>query len=302
MSPSSTREFRAGEILDRYRLDRLVAQSGMASIFRATDTRTGAQVAIKFPKHSATNDRSSVDHLRHETRITRKLNHPGIVKVIANDGGQDAYLVMEWLDGCSLRKILGECPILAPERAIRISLALCDTLAHVHDCGVAHCDLKPENVIVDSEDDIKLIDFGIATDLKAKWWKQRRTGAESGSPDYMSPERAQGRRGDIRADIYSLGVMLFEMLTGEVPFSGIEPSTALNLRRFVDPPAVTEINPNISKLLEQAVSRAMARGKVNRHVDIRMLRRDLSEALSEEPVGHAVRTNREPVACDQSAA
>ncbi len=257
----------------------------MATIFRATDVRSGLPVAVKFPKSS---DRRALDRFQFEMEITTRFDHPGLVKALPNAAAARRYLVMEWLDGQSLRRILETCGTLAPERAVRVTLALCDALDYIHSRGIVHCDLKPENVIVDSADNAKLIDFGIAVDRRASWWRQRPRGRVSGSPDYMSPERMKGRSGDARSDIYSLGIVLFEMLTGEVPFSGIDARSAMELRASVDAPRLREISPSLSKRLETIVARAVERDKSNRYQSALLLKAELCEVRSEEFVPQAV--------------
>jgi eukaryotic-like serine/threonine-protein kinase len=273
------------EMLDHYVLERPLASGGMASVFRATDTRAGLPVAIKFPKSS---DRRALRHFQLEVEITTRFSHPGLVKALPNPGARGRYLVLEWLEGQPLRRMLETGGTLAPERAIRVSLALCDTLDYIHGHGIAHCDLKPENVIVDSAGGVKLIDFGIAVDLRTNWWNREQSGFGSGSPDYMSPERVKGKRGDAQSDIYSLGIMLFEMLTGEVPFSGTEAGSAMNLRASIDAPLLGEVAPNLSKRLEAIVGRAVARQKRDRYPSASLLKTDLAEALAEECAAPAV--------------
>ena len=271
-------------MVDQYRLERLVAWGGMASIFRAIDTKSGQTVALKIP-HAR--DRRALEQCRLESEILARCGHPHLVrKLPATETNRD-YLVLEWLDGRPLRSVLDECGFLAAEHAIRISLAICDALEHLHGCGVVHCDLKPENVMVSPEGNIKLIDFATAADLNAKWWRWGRMNREGGSPDYASPDRAAGKRAGPHADLYSLGVVLFEMLTGELPFSGVDPHTAMTLRLSLDAPGVRELNPHLSERLEGIVARALARNRVERYLTVRAMRADLAKALSEESVASA---------------
>src|SRR5712691_2866418 len=155
-------EFHPGDKLDHYRIDGLVARSGMASIFRGTDERDGRAVAIKVPHEEMEADPVLFDRFKREEDIGKKLDHPGVVKVLDDEERSRRYMVLEWVDGRLLRQILNEQKKLSPERAIKITLALCKALDYIHSEGVVHRDLKPENIMIDKDDHVKLIDFGIA--------------------------------------------------------------------------------------------------------------------------------------------
>jgi serine/threonine protein kinase len=282
MSPLMTTSLRPGNLLDHYHLECLVASGGMASIFRATDTKTGRPVAVKVPHPDKVGKGLVLDRFRSEIEICRKIDHPGVVKVLPNHGRGGRYAVMEWAEGKRLREIIDERWDLPIERAVRITLAICDALEYVHAHGVVHRDLKPENVMVDAEDNIKLLDFGIARETRMNLWTRMMREEAMGTPGYVSPEQIKRKRADARGDIYSLGIMLFEMLTGEVPFSGLDPLTAMNLRLLVDAPSPCEINPAISPRLESIVHRALERDPVNRYAGARKFASDLSAELAEE--------------------
>jgi serine/threonine protein kinase len=151
-----------GDQLDHYRIESLVARSGMASIFKGVDTRTGRPVAIKAPHPEMEADPALFDRFRREADIGRKLDHPAVMKVFRDEDRSREYIVMEWVDGRLLRKILAEQGKLPAERAVRIAMGIAGALDYIHKAGVVHRDLKPENIIVGPDDSIKLIDFGIA--------------------------------------------------------------------------------------------------------------------------------------------
>jgi serine/threonine-protein kinase len=264
-----------GDILDHYRIESLVARSGMASIFRATDLNTNQPVAIKVPHPEMESDPVLFDRFQREAEIGQKMDHPGVMKVFNGEKRSQQYMVMEWVDGRLLRQILAGQGKLPIERAVRITIETCDALDYIHKHGVVHRDLKPENIMVDQEDQIKLIDFGIAGLAGARRLTFSKLSNVLGTPDYISPEQVKGKRGDARTDIYTLGVMLYEMLTGKVPFSGNNPFAIMNDRLLNNPVPPRELNPEISPELQEIVYRAMERDPKNRYGSAREFAHDL---------------------------
>ncbi len=265
-----------GDVLDYYRIDELAARGGMASVYKATDLRTGAQVALKVPLPEAESDVVFFDRFQREAEIGRELDHPGVVKVLPREKQRRVYMVMEWVEGRLLRSILHEEVTLAPDRAVRIALAICDALEYIHSQGIVHRDLKPENVMVDEDDQIKLIDFGIAGKARARRLTFGRLSQTIGTVDYISPEQVKGKRGDARSDIYALGVMLYEMVSGQSPFLAANPFAAMNARLVSDAIPVRQLNPSVSPELEAIISRAMARDPGERYADARELSFELT--------------------------
>src|SRR5450755_2056532 len=265
---------RQGEQLDSYRIDSLVARSGMASIFKATDVRTGTQVALKIPHPEVESEPVFFDRFQREQDIGTKLDHPTVMKVIADSDRTRVYMVMEWIDGKLLREIMREAK-LPIERAVRITIGICAALEYIHTHGVVHRDLKPENIMVDPEDHVKLIDFGIAGQEGSRRLTFAKLSNLMGTPDYISPEQVKGKRGDGRSDIYALGVMLYEMLTGEVPFKGPNPFVVMNDRLLNYPVPPRELNPAITPELQEIVYRAIERDPSNRYAHARDFASDL---------------------------
>src|SRR6202795_3375250 len=244
-------EFHPGDQLDHYRIDGLVARSGMASIFHGTDLRDGKAVAIKVPHEEMEADPVLYDRFKREEEIGKKLDHPGVVRVFNDEDRSRRYMVLEWVDGRLLRQILNEQRKLPAERAIRITLGLCDALDYIHSQGVVHRDLKPENIMVDADDHVKLIDFGIAANAGSRRLTFAKLTQAMGTPDYISPEQVKGKRGDARSDVYSLGIMFYEMLTGKVPFTGPNPFVIMNERLLNNPIPPREVNPDVSPELQE---------------------------------------------------
>jgi eukaryotic-like serine/threonine-protein kinase len=275
-----------GDQLDHYRIESIVANSGMATVFRATDTRTGQQVAIKAPHPEIESDPALFDRFKREEEIGTRLDHPGVMKVFSNPDRSQVYMVMEWIDGRLLREILNEEKKLPADRAAKLTVAICNALEYIHANGVVHRDLKPENIMVDAGDNIRLIDFGIAANIGARRLTFANLSQNLGTPDYISPEQVRGRRGDARSDIYALGVMLYEMLTGAVPFSGPNPFAVMNDRLLNQPPPPSTIDPGITPQMQEIIYRAIEREPKNRYPSAREFAYDLQH---QDEVGVAVR-------------
>jgi len=264
----------AGTQIDFYRIEAPVARSGMASIFRATDTRDNRQVALKIPHPDMEADPILFDRFQREGGIGEKLNHPMVMRVFGGEKRSRIYMVMEWCEGRLLRNILAEGR-LPQDRAIRIAIEVLDALDYIHANGVVHRDLKPENIMVDEQDHVKLIDFGIAGDAAARRLTYANFTATLGTPDYISPEQVQGKRGDGRSDIYAAGVILYEMLSGKLPFTGPSPMAVMNDRLLNHPMPPSVADPSISPQLQEVLYRALERDPRNRYPKARDFQRDL---------------------------
>src|SRR5713101_5075177 len=279
----------AGDLLDHYRIESLVARSGMASIYRATDTRTGQPVAIKIPHPEMEGDPVLYERFIREAEIGKMLDHPGVMKVYELPVPGRLYTVMEWVEGRPLRHIMSRQKKLPPERAVTIAVRVLEALDHMHSRGVAHRDLKPENIMVDDEDRIKLIDFGIASKAGARRLTFGKLSQVMGSPDYISPEQLQSKRGDQRSDLYAMGVMLYEMLSGETPFSGDNPFAVMNDRLLNNPAPPREVNPHITPEMQEIIYRALEREPDKRYKSAEQFMWDL---LHEDEVGSPERNER----------
>jgi serine/threonine-protein kinase len=219
---------------------------------------------VKVPIEEMEADPVLIERFAREEQIGRELDHPGIVKTYTGEGRSRRYMVIEWVDGRLLRAIMNEQRRLPIERAVKLTLAICDALDTMHKHGVVHRDLKPENIMVSEGDRIKIIDFGIAMKEDAR----RLTFTDVsllGTPDYISPEQVKGERGDQRSDIYAVGAMLYEMLTGQPPFTGSNPLAVMNERVLIDPKPVRELNPEVAPELEEVLFRALERDPRHRY-------------------------------------
>lgn len=272
---TSSANIELGQQLDHYRIDACIAESGMASVYRATDVRDGRQVAIKIPQEGAEADANLFERFRREEEIGAGLEHPNVMRIFPNRERSRPYMVMEWAPGRLLRSILAEEGRLPQERAIRIALGILEALEYIHSHGIVHRDLKPENTMVDDEDHVKLIDFGIASKHGARRLTYTGVSPALGTPDYIAPEQVQGNRGDQRSDLYAMGVMLYEMVTGSVPFSGPSPLAVMNERLIRHPLPPREADPTISPQLQEVLYRALEREPRNRYANAHEFIHDL---------------------------
>jgi eukaryotic-like serine/threonine-protein kinase len=264
----------AGAQVDSYRIEAPVARSGMATIYRAVDTRDDRVVALKIPHPDLEADPILFDRFKREAGIGEKLDHPKVMRVFGGEKRSRIYMVMEWCEGRLLRQILDEGRI-SHERAIKIAIEVLDALDYIHANGIVHRDLKPENIMVDANDDIKLIDFGIAGDAAAKRLTYANFTAAIGTPNYISPEQVKGKRGDGRSDLYSMGVILYEMLTGKLPFNGPNPMAAMNERLLNHPIPPSMADPAVGPQLQEILYRALEREPKNRYGTAHEFQHDL---------------------------
>src|SRR5437868_1562811 len=278
-----------GEVLaDRYELEELVGSGGMSSVYRAHDRLLDRKVALKILHEQYTEDADYVERFRREARAVAALSHPNIVTVIDRGEHENKqFIVFEYIDGENLKALIqrrGPAPVAT---ALELAMQIARGLSFAHQQGLVHRDVKPQNVLLNGDGAAKVTDFGIARSLDVAHGMTQ-TGTVLGTSDYIAPEQAQGQRVDEHSDVYSLGVVLYEMLTSEVPFPG-ENFVAVAMRHInEDPPPVRDRRPDVSPRLEAAVQRAMAKRPEDRFPTMADFARELEANLAEAQGGTAV--------------
>ena len=264
--------------LGRYVIDSEIGRGAMGVVFKATDSVLQRTVAVKTVNMAMEKDHADKYEARfyQEARAAGALNHPNIVTVYdAGKAGDVVYMAMEYIQGVELRSLLVEGQPMGVAQAVSIAAQVAEGLGYAHAQGVVHRDIKPANIMVVSDGPVKITDFGIARTRASADLTQ--TGVMLGSPKYMSPERVIGKRADHRSDIFSLGVILYEMLTGAAPFSG-ENVTAL-MYQIVNfaPPAPSSVNRQVPEMLDFVIAKMLAKALEERYPDAREVAKDLRE-------------------------
>ena len=285
-----------GEVLsDRYELEELVGTGGMSSVYRAHDRLLDRKVALKVLHEQYTDDEEYVERFRREARAVAALSHPNIVTVIdRGEHGGRQFIVFEYVAGENLKQLInrrGPAPVTT---ALELGIQMARALSFAHQQGLVHRDVKPQNVLLNGEGEAKVTDFGIARSLDVQHGMTQ-TGTVLGTSDYIAPEQAQGQRVDEQTDVYSLGVVLYELLTNEVPFPG-ENFVAVAMRHInEEPPSIRDKRPDVSPRLEAAIHRAMAKDAADRFPTMIDFCQELDACLAEAhgtQVAPAVRPKR----------
>lgn len=286
--------FGPGQRVDGYEIAESLGVGGMSEAYRARDCRSGSEVVLKFPHASLIGDPALFSRFQREIEIGRRLIHPNVQRVLGAgklENGFSPYIVMEYVAGESLRQYLADHKPLPIDQAIDFARQLATALAYCHQQGVVHRDLKPENVLVTPDGQLKLMDFGIALLQGARRVTWGSLSATVGTPDYMAPEQVRGERGDERTDIYAVGVILYEMLTGDVPYQGDNPLAVMSQRVIHDPPPVSHRRPGVPRALDGVVARALQRDPAQRYQTMTELAYDLAH-LDEVDLSWSTRESR----------
>jgi serine/threonine-protein kinase len=274
---------------ERYEIGGVLGRGGMAEVHRGRDLRLGREVAVKVLRHDLARDPSFQVRFRREAQAAASLNHPAIVAVY--DTGEDRtttgatpYIVMEYVEGDTLRDVLRREGRLSPERAMSLSADICGALDFSHRNGIVHRDVKPGNVMITPQGTVKVMDFGIARAVSDSAATMTSTAAVIGTAQYLSPEQARGESVDARSDVYSLGCLLYELVTGAPPFTGDSPVAVAYQHVREDPRLPSSINPEIPAELDAILLKAMSKNPANRYQSAADMRNDLLRALAGQRV------------------
>ena len=271
------------KINDRYEIIKSIGEGGMANVYLAQDTILDRKVAIKVLRGDLANDEKFIRRFQREALSASSLSHPNIVEMydVGEDGGNH-YIVMEYIEGKTLKQLLKKRGNLTVSEAVDIMLQLTDGISHAHDSYIIHRDLKPQNIMIQEDGQIKITDFGIAMALNSTQLTQ--TNSVMGSVHYLPPEQASGKGSTIKCDIYSMGILFYELLTGVLPFKG-DNAVEIALKHMKDPiPSVRKQNANIPQSVENIIIKATAKNPKNRYNDVKEMYQDLRVCLDPDVV------------------
>lgn len=272
-----------GEKLDQYELKELLARSGMASIFKAVDLESGQPVALKIPHIQYESDVVFSERFRREQEVGQRLGHPNLVKVLTPREKSRMYIAMEYVEGKSLRALMSDKHPLPTEKALDIACQVCDALVYLHAEGVVHRDIKPENILLTASGQVKILDFGIAlfeSERRLTWMGLSNA---VGTPDYMAPEQIRGRRGDPRTDVYAAGMMLYEMLTCNLPYESPNSRALLRAKTSEEPRPPSYYVPGFDPHLEAIILKAIEVSPRDRYATAAALLADLKNPSAVSP-------------------
>jgi serine/threonine protein kinase len=270
-------DVQAGDVLDeRFEICELIGRGGMGSVFRATDLTTGRSLAVKIPFFELESDPSFYSRFQRELEIGKRLDHPGILKVLTIERPSRPYLAMEYLEGETLWDRLQRVRQLPADEALGIAARICESMEYLHSQGIVHRDLKPTNVMLCRDGSVRIMDFGVAMAGAMRRLTFGPFSRSLGTPHYMAPEQISRSRGDARTDIYSLGAILYEMTTGHAPYDDQNDlSLVMNARLVGDPVAPRAHNPAIAPEVEEIILQALARDPGDRYQTAAAMKADL---------------------------
>lgn len=271
---------KGSKINDRYQIIRTLGEGGMANVYLAYDTILNRNVAVKILRGEFENDEKFIRRFQREALSASNLSHPNIVEMydFGEDHGQN-YIVMEYVDGKTLKQLIKKRGHLTITEVIDIMLQITDGMSHAHDSYIIHRDIKPQNIMILENGMVKITDFGIAMALNSSQLTQ--TNSVMGSVHYLPPEQANGKTATIRSDIYSMGILMYELLTGEIPYKGENP-VEIALKHIKEPlPNVRDRISSLPQSVENIIQKATAKNPKNRYEDAREMNNDIKTALDE---------------------
>ncbi len=257
---------------DHFQIREHLAKGGMSDIYRAYDLLSGKDVVLKIPDRMSIGDPAQYERFQRELEVMRTLNHPAIQKGLGSGKFNNTpYLVTELIEGESMRELIHKKAPLDPEEAIELIRKVADGLAHCHEHGIIHRDLKPENILITSEGQPVILDFGLTLTKGSHRVTYANFSGAAGTPDYMAPEQIEGHRGDQRTDIYALGIILFELLTGRLPFGGDNNMAVMAQHLQGAIPRLDKEQENISPQAAALVAKSIQRNPNDRYKDMRAM-------------------------------
>jgi serine/threonine-protein kinase len=265
-----------GDQFDHFQIRAHIAQGGMSDIYRAYDFLSGQEVVLKIPNRASIGDPAQYERFQRELEVMRTLDHPAIQKGV--DSGQfnnTPYLVTQLVTGESMRALVNRAAPMPAAEAVALARRIAEGLAHCHDHGIVHRDIKPENILITLDGDPVILDFGLALTRNAFRVTYANLSGAAGTPDYMAPEQIEGQRGDKRTDIYAVGTMLFEMLSGHLPFEADNQMAVMSLHLQGNVPRLDRMGLGVSPQLAAIVAKAMQRGLDQRYADLHAFLDDL---------------------------
>ena len=278
----------------RYEIIEELGRGGMGKVYRVEDTKLKQEVALKLIKPEIASDKKTIERFRNELKTARMISHKNVCRMFDMGEAKDSHFItMEFIRGEDLKSLIQKMGQLSAGQAVTIAKQICDGLIEAHKLGVIHRDLKPQNIMIDKRGEARIMDFGIARSLEGRGITG--AGVMIGTPDYMSPEQVEGKETDQRSDIYSLGVILYEMVTGRVPFEG---DTALSIavkHKTETPKAPIELNSQIPDALNSLILRCLEKDKQNRYQSAGELRSELENIDKGIPTTERIVTERKPL-------